>query len=219
VFHTRARSGVGGLERYAQKMKPIGDYIANYATDDSTKTDFAWNEKHAEEFEDCNQDFRQAVVEACIDEPSTASTELLQHLFIEEAKWAREAWGSPRNFGQLGQLLLERATEEAVRTFATGMNYSFDTFGACHEITLSASNLEAVTEIVDTFLATESDDQLRPRYESVKELLAKIGEGSATEGWVKIAPVTPVTNVRVVKPPLLHRLLDWLTGRTKQNKA
>ena len=200
-------------------MTAARDYIENYTESDFGKIEFAWNEKHAEDFVDENQDFRQSIVEACVEDPSSASDDLLQILFIEEAKWAREAWGSPRNFGQLGQLLLERGGEEPVRTFATGMNYSFDTFGACHEITLSPADQQAVTAVVDGFLETESDENQRPRFEAVKELLEKIAQGSATEGWVKVEPGTPVSNVRVVKPSILQRFTNWLTGRAKQNKA
>ena len=200
-------------------MNPVADYIANHITADSAQIEFAWNGKHANEFEDGNQDFRQSVVAACIEDSSTVSTELLQALFIEEAKWAREAWGSPRNFGQLGQLLLERGSEDAVRTFAIGMNYSFDTFGACHEITLSAGDLQTVTTIIEKLLEAESDEERRPQYESAKELFTKIGKGSATEGWAKVAPGTPVSNIRVVKPPLFQRILKRLTGRANRNQA
>lgn len=187
------------------------DYITNYKEENFDMISFAWNGKHGGEFEDRNQVFRQAVVEGCIEDPDLASTNLLQKLFIEEAKWAREAWGSPRNFERLGQLLLERHSKEAVRTFSTGMNYSFDTFGACHEITLSAEVIQEVAVVVDQLLKNESDETECRRYESVKELLAKIDGGSATEGWVKVAPDTPVSNVRVIKPSLVQCIKSWFS--------
>lgn len=187
------------------------DYIDSYSPEVSSQIEFDWNGKHAAEFEDKNQEFRQSVVSACLEEPTSASTILLKTLFIEEAKWAREAWGSPRGFGELGQLLLQRGDEDAVRTFASGMNFSFDTFGACHAISLSSDEVQTVTTIVDRLLEDESDEDNRRQFESAKELFTKINAGSATEGWVTLAPGTPVSNIRIVRPPILQRLWTWLT--------
>ncbi len=195
----------------AKKMTAPSDYIDSYSPEVSSQIEFDWNGKHADEFEDKNQEFRQSVVSACLEEPTLASTILLKALFIEEAKWAREAWGSPRGFGELGQLLLQRGDEDAVRTFASGMNFSFDTFGACHAICLSSDEVQTVTQIIDRLLEGESDEDDRGRLESAKELLTKIAAGSATDGWATVAPGTPVSNISIVRQPLLHRLWTWLT--------
>jgi hypothetical protein len=99
------------------------------------------------------------------------------------------------------------------------MSFSFDTFGACHEIILSTGGLQTATAIIDNLLEAESEEERRPQYESAKELFAKIGKGSATEGWAKLAPGTPVSNIRVVRPTLIQRLLERLIGRANRNKA
>ena len=199
-------------------MSAVPEFVAEYSEADRPKIDFSWNGKHAAEFVDANQQFRWDVVSYCIEEPGKASALLLEHLFMADASWTREAWGSPRHFGPLAATLLERGGEESLNTFSLGLNASFDTFGACHQTMRVSPALAARLALVAREKAeATSDEDLRRRLKSASELFEKIQKGTASDGWASAAPGTPVHNIRIVWPRWYHkvwmRLSAWVKKR------
>jgi hypothetical protein len=186
-------------------MHDVADFIAKYTEADRERVAFAWNSKHAAEFEDGNQEFRWTVVHACVAAPEKASPLLLEHLFLADAEWSREAWGSPHHFAELGGALLVRGEDAALGSFAKGFVASFDTFGSCHELRLPAELLARLTRHTQQALVGMNDEEQRKPLEATAELFTKLQAGSAAHGWARVEPGTSVTNVRVVWPRWYHK--------------
>jgi len=197
-------------------MNAAAVFVAGYSPADRARIDFAWNGKHADQFVDAHQQMRWDVVSYCLSAPGSAPSELLQHLFLADAAWTREAWGSPQHFGALAALLLQRGGEAVIETFASGLNASFDTFGACHEMTLSPELAARLAVVAQEKAAIATDDRMRKCLENAVELFAKLQKGTAQQGWAVVASGTPVRNVRVVWPRWYHKLLRTLSAWVKR---
>lgn len=182
-------------------MSTVAEFVSQYTSTSRGKIAFAWNGKHASEFQDSNQEFRWQVVSYCIAQPEQVSPLLLEHLFLADAEWAAEAWGSPVHFAQLGSLLLERGQEAVLDTFSKGLVRSFDTFGACHQIKLSKTLLARLIASAKESFSQATEHNHRKRLGSVLELFAKLENETATEGWAIIAPGTPASNIEVAQKP------------------
>jgi len=188
-------------------MHAVADFIERYTEADREQVAFAWNGKHGADFEDANQEFRWKVVHACLTSSEEASPLLLEHLFLADSEWSCQAWGSPHHFAQLGGALLVRGEEAVLGSFAKGFVASLDTFGSCHELRLPAELLARLTRHTQQVLAATNDEEQQKPLEAVAELFAKLQQGSASQGWAKVEPGTPVTNVRVVWPRWYHKAL------------
>jgi hypothetical protein len=188
------------------------DFISRYADDQQPQIKFAWNGKHAEGFEDTNQEFRWQVVAQCIAQPELAPLNLLEHLFLADAEWTAEAWGSPHHFAELGASLLVRGHEAAIDCFSRGYVRSFDTYGACHQIQLSQPLLSKLSVAASEQFAQATEEDQKKRLESVVELLTKIEKNTAAQGWAQIGPGTPVSNIHVVWPLWYHKLWAKVIG-------
>jgi hypothetical protein len=193
-------------------MHDKSSFIATYSTAEQPRVAFAWNGKHAAEFVDANQEFRWSIVEHCLANPSDPSPLLLAHLFIADAAWSTQAWGSPRHFAQLGALLLERGEANALASFAEGFVRSFDTFGACHAMSLPPQLLTRLSTATCAELATANDESIVKRLTAARDLFVKLAEGTATQGWATVPSGTPVTNVRIVWPRWYHKLWAKVAG-------
>lgn len=193
-------------------MIAAADFISRYAADQQPQIKFAWNGKHAEEFEDTNQEFRWQVVAQCIAQPELAPLNLLEHLFLADAEWAAEAWGSPHHFAELGTLLLVRGQEAAIDCFSRGYVRSFDTYGACHQIQLSQPLLSTLSVAASEQFARATEENQKNRLEAVVELLTQIEKNTAAQGWAQVGPGTPVSNIRVVWPRWYHKLWAKVIG-------
>ncbi|HEY9104815.1 hypothetical protein [Chitinimonas sp.] len=193
-------------------MTDLSTFIAEYTEADHPRLAFAWNGKHASEFVDANQDFRWQLVQACLAAPGKASPLLLQHLFLEDALWSKEAWGSPYHFADLAAALLTSGRESVLVPFAQGFVMSFDTFGACHELRLPPELVDQLALATQEMLGSTAADKERKPLEAAAELFLKLQQGSATQGWVQLAPGTPVTNIRVVWPRWYHRVWQVLSS-------
>jgi hypothetical protein len=193
-------------------MHVTQSFIASYSSAEQARITFAWNGKHATEFADANQDFRWSVIEHCLANPSDPSPLLLAHLFLADADWSAEAWGSPHHFAQLGALLLQRGEANVLASFSEGFVRSFDTFGACHAMSLSPKLLAELSTATNAELAAASDESIVKRLTAARDLFVKLAEGTATQGWATVAPGTPVANVRIVWPRWCHKLWAKVTG-------
>jgi len=187
-------------------MLDVPSFVAGYSRECHPSIAFAWNGKHAADFVDGNQKFRWEVVGHCIAHPEAAALPLLADLFLADAEWSREAWGAPQHFGELGALLLGRGGEEALVPFSQGFATSFDTFGACHSITLPPFVLARLTEATAVALAAEQNEAATKRLSACRDLFAKLTDGTARKGWATVAPGTPVSGIRVMSPGWLHKL-------------
>lgn len=186
-------------------MSNIQEFVANYTAADSARVAFAWNGKHAAEFQDANQEFRSAVAAHCIEHPEQASPDLLATLLRADADWSREAWCSPGHFDKLASTLLIRGSEAVLDTFADCLYASFDTYGACHHMQLPQHVLITLSEALQQRIPQCSDAQRKKWLEGALELFDKLQRGVAAQGWATLPPGTPVSNVRVVWPRWYHR--------------
>jgi hypothetical protein len=193
-------------------MSSAAEFISQYTASSRGEIDFAWNGKHAADFRDSNQEFRWQVVNLCINQSSLASPLLLEHLFLADAEWAAEAWGSPHHFAQLGSALLEIGQEAVLDSFSKGLVRSFDTFGACHEIQLSKPLLARLSASAKEALSVATEQNHLKRLEAALALFTKLENETATQGWAKVEPGTPVSNIRVVWPRWYHRLWQKISG-------
>jgi hypothetical protein len=193
-------------------MQDLPSFVAKYSPAGLAHIAFSWNGKHSTEFVDANQEFRWAVVGYCLANSGDPSPLLLAHLFLADADWSAEAWGSPHHFAQLGALLLQRGEVDALAAFSEGFVRSFDTFGACHAMSLSPSLLARLTIAVTAELATCNDEASVKRLTAARDLFAKLTEGSAAQGWATVAPGTPVSNVRIVWPRWYHKVWTKVKG-------
>jgi hypothetical protein len=187
-------------------MLDVPSFIAGYSSEYQPRIAFAWNGKHAADFVDGNQQFRWEVIGHCIAHPEAAGPAILADLFLADAEWSRQAWGAPQHFGKLGALLLERGGDEALVPFSEGFASSFDTYGACHAMTLPPFVLARLREATVVALAAARDDAATKRLTACRELFGKLTDGTARNGWATVAPGTTVSGVRVMRTGWLHKL-------------
>ncbi len=205
------------MELIGAFVSDIIEFIEHYTPSEREKVAFAWNGKHAEGFIDTNQSFRWAVVKECIANSERVPLALFEDLFLADADWAVQAWGAPEHFAPLGCALLVRGGSAALESFANGFYASFDTFGACHQIHLPVGLLPSLMTSVREMQEIATDERQKVRLESTLELFQKLEGTKATVGWVKVAPGTEVSDIRIVWPRWHHKVWGWLR-RSSQSK-
>ncbi len=198
-------------------MSDIIEFIDHYTPSERERIAFAWNGKHAEGFVDANQSFRWAVVKECIVNSERVPLCLLEDLFLADADWAIQAWGAPENFALLGSVLLTRGGSALLDSFAKGFNASFDTFGALHEIQLPVDLWPSLITSVREMHELVSDERKKVEMENTLELFQKLEGPKATAGWVKVAPRTEVSDIRIVWPRWYHKALGKFFRKSNQN--
>lgn len=180
--------------------RSIHEFVRNYAPADAQRLCFAWNGKHAEEFGDENQALRFEVTEYVLENPGLASVELIGDLFVAHSAWAREAWGAPRGFAELGALLLTRGGPRTLPLFGPAFTASFDTFGACHTMNLDPVLLWALEDRCGEELGKPHlPERQRKSLEASRELFQKLRAGTAGDGWGRVSPDLPASNIPVSK--------------------
>ena len=177
----------------------IALFVNNFNESDINRVAFAWNGKQAAEFIDTNLEFREEVTRYVLQHPAGVSVDLLRALFLAHAECSIEAGGAPLNFADLGALLLSYGGPDVVDDFATGFMATFDTYGACHGMSIDTLTLRNVIQYVAEALEGELDDEHRRYLEATQNLFEKIKAGTAQEGWKVISPGSEVHNIRVVK--------------------
>ena len=179
-------------------MTDIEQFVRDYDESQRHRIEFAWNGKHAAEFNDPNQDFRSKVVAFVCENSGQGSLELLRDLFTEESKWSVQAWCAPFTFANLGALLLTRGGADYLPDFLDGFGASFDTFGACHQMDLDPIVTVALMRHIKRQLSEAIDEEAKTKLDSGVQLFEKLQAGNAGEGWAVLKPGTRVTNVRVL---------------------
>ncbi|MFZ5985867.1 MAG: hypothetical protein ACOYWZ_01920 [Bacillota bacterium] len=180
----------------------VKSFVSNYISEkDIENIEFKWNGKHAEEFEDFNQDFRFAVAEYIIENNCTdISLELVRDVFIAESEWAKEVWGTSKYFSLISECLLGKGDESIAKCFLEGFHKSFDTYACMHSITIEEHLAENYIKIFENLRMNETDEQLIKWLDSGKELMEKFIKGNASQGFVSLKPGTQIENVRVIHP-------------------
>ncbi|MBU0510174.1 MAG: hypothetical protein KKD28_14915 [Chloroflexi bacterium] len=196
----------------------IASFVSHFDESDADCIAFSWNGKHAAEFHDANHDFRAAVTEYVLRHSGDASIGLLRALFKAHAEYSVEAWSVSLNFGDLGALLLSRGGTDVVDDFASGFVATFDTYGACHQMSIDVLTLRHLSQYVAGELEGEPSEERRRKLEAAQHLFGKLKNGTAHEGWVVLQPGTAVSNIRSVGGTrlawlrikgTLRRLLSW----------
>jgi hypothetical protein len=198
-------------------MESIPEFIAQYTEGDRPRIAFEWNGKHAGDFVDANQEFRWRVVDVCLDSPETASPRLLEHLFQADAEWSRQAWGSPQHFAQLGSTLLARGGELALTSFATSFVASFDTYAACHQISVSPELLARIILSAQEAISIVHNGPHHKAIEAALELFFKLQAGNASEGWFSLKADTDVSNISIIYPRWYHNAWKKIVSMWQRN--
>lgn len=149
---------------------------------------FAWNQKHAADFVDANDAFRQQVIAAVVSEPGKAGLDLIADLFEAEARWSREAWCVRDSFSKLASILLKRGGEGQLDRFIPWVGVSMDTYCQCHAMDIDPVTLAPLISEVDRRLEQVADDREKARLEMVQKLFAKLRSGKPMEGMFKVDP-------------------------------
>jgi len=154
-------------------MKDVAEFIRAYQHTDAARIAFAWNGKHADDFFDANNDFRQSVLEAVFATLDEAPLPLIRDLFRAETEFSGEAWCIDVRITDLAETMLTRGGAEYLMDFLTGQHQSFDAAMACRGIVISRSQLEALLVEVDRLLASDPTDEERQ--------MLQVGRGLFTE--------------------------------------
>jgi len=163
-------------------------FVRNYAPDSRSRICFAWNQKHAADFVDENDLFRQQVIKAVIADPDEVSLELVGHLFEAEAKWSKEAWCVRDSFSTLGGILLNRGGIEQLDCFFEWFTLSFDSYSQCHAMLLDSEVLDSLISEVERRFADAKGDKEKAMLELAQQLFAKHKSGDPLKGMVKLHP-------------------------------
>lgn len=189
-------------------MENTAAFITSYGPGSRERICFAWNQKHAAEFVDVNDAFRQQVIATVVSEPGKTKLDLIADLFEAEARWSREAWCVRDSFSKLGSILLKRGGEEQLDRFIPWVGVSMDTYCQCHAMDIDPVTLAPLISEVDRRLAKVADDREKARLEMVQNLFAKLKTGNAMEGMFKVDP-SQLGPARVVSKTEIwfHRVL------------
>lgn len=192
-----------------EKIAPdiLDRFIATYDQTQRNKISFDWNGKHAAEFVDVNQEFRQALLCRLL-ETNAKNDLLVCDVFLESAKWSRECWCAPFHFGKLGQKLLVDGGTDYLGPFLEGLFYSFDTFGSCHSIDLPADLIQNNITFLVTKRSQNPDAEKQKVITRGIDFFLELKHGTAKERFISLQPGTPVNSIRIVAPKNLRTY--WL---------
>lgn len=104
----------------------IPSFISGYGLEDERFIFFDWNGKPPDEFEDANMAFREAVIEAILDDLDASPILLVRDLYRAETRFSAEAWCIGGDVGRLAEQLLKRGEDCYIEDFLKGKGQSFD---------------------------------------------------------------------------------------------
>src|SRR5260221_14226648 len=120
-------------------MNEITSFVDGYDTSQQARIAFAWNGKHAKEFNDANQDFRRQVITHTLSRLDVVPLELVRDLFTAETQHAQEAWGVNLWVSALAQTLLIRGGAQELEIYGAAMGRGMDAGLASRNIQLPKS--------------------------------------------------------------------------------
>jgi hypothetical protein len=124
----------------------VRDFVRTYSPEAEPQIAFAWNGKHAEDFNDSNMQFRRDVCVFFQDDKGAFSLPLIAALFKAETLFAREAWGVNQVVSRLAQELLERGGVEYLDLYLAGARCGMDAYMETGNITLSKSRCQELLD-------------------------------------------------------------------------
>jgi hypothetical protein len=131
-------------------------FIKNYTEGDEPRIRFAWNGQHAEEFEDANVEFREAVNEAVLADLDAAPILLIRDLYRAETEYSAEAWCISGDVGRLGERLLRDPEDRFVEDYLIGKDQSFDAHAGT-DFVVDRPLVEHLIAVVREKLLSETD--------------------------------------------------------------
>jgi hypothetical protein len=164
-------------------MANLCEFVARYSTsEDRARIAFAWNGKHAGEFEDANYEFRREVLEIVLAEPAAVPIELIRDLYDAETALAKEAWGVyAEAVRALAEELLTRGGSEYVEDFLTGkLGRGMDAYCAAY-FDCPRELAERLLAEVETRLAGDPDKARKALLEAGRDIF---------RGWIENTPQT-----------------------------
>lgn len=93
---------------------------------DASAISFQWNGKHAEQFEDANELFRDAVLDQVIDRPDDAPLPLIVELYRALTEYSAEAWCIDERVENLAVMMLKKGRSGVARDYILGSMQSYD---------------------------------------------------------------------------------------------
>lgn len=176
----------------------VSEFIDKYTQANRDRIIFAWNQKHGEEFNDSNFQFRQKVIDGVIAAPERANINLLRNLFEAEARWSKEAWCVCDGFAQVGTLMLKRGGIDSLDHFLLWFSNSFDAFSECHTMQLDPATVNMLLQEINRRLTITSKDSDKSRLEMAKMLFEKYKTGNPAQGMIRLSADTKFQNIRAV---------------------
>jgi len=140
-------------------VSEISKFVRNYSEADAHRIVFAWNGRHADEFEDANLEFRQRVLDAVEAEPAAAPLTLIRDLFRAETELSREAWCVDQRVALLARVMLIRDGKGLLLEFLRGKCQSFDASMCCGRAYLEPHVASDLLQEVERRLTTTTDEQ------------------------------------------------------------
>jgi hypothetical protein len=119
---------------------------------------FAWNGKHANEFQDANIIFRSDLCRYLIPILDQVNLLLIRDLFEAESSCAKEAWGINSYYHSLGKQLITRGRSVYLFDFLEGVRQSFDTYLAGRKCLseITGDERKEIESYIDSRLQTET---------------------------------------------------------------
>jgi len=141
------------------------------SAEERARITFAWNGKHAEEFQDANDAFRQQVLEVVLADVRAAPIELVRDLYDAETAHAKEAWGvNTEAVRSLAEELLTRGGPEFVEDYLRGkLGRGMDAFCASY-FDCPRELAERLLTEVDRRLGTGTSDHRKQLLEAGRDI-------------------------------------------------
>jgi len=118
------------------------EFVASYTPSSEAKIAFAWNGRHAADFDDANMAFRTAVGDYFEENTQACSLPLIAALYRAETQWAKEAWCVRSVVAELAQELLQRGGVAYLDVYFAGACCGMDAFMESGNISLSKTRCE-----------------------------------------------------------------------------
>ncbi|MHB1038174.1 MAG: hypothetical protein ACYC35_13665 [Pirellulales bacterium] len=162
-------------------MNDLSHFIASYSNSDERRIAFAWNGKHAGDFNDGNLEFRKAVLDAVLANPAVAPLALVRDLFRAETEFSREAWCVDNRVAALAGIMLTRGKTEVLMDFLRGKCQSFDASMACGGMVIEPEVAAELLREIDARMKAPTDDEERRLLQVGREVFVERTSGGSGE--------------------------------------
>jgi len=151
----------------------IDKFIETYSNDDAAIC-FRWNGKHEDEFEDANEEFRNAVMERVINRRQDVPLSLAVDLYRALTEYSAEAWCIDERVEDLAKTIIKAGGAQIVREFIVGAMQSFDAQCATVFAGSPRDKVEECLNLTQSKLESESEEDERAIWEFGLEHLKRL---------------------------------------------